>query len=263
MMNKNSLLYWYEKTKSIKEIPQPETEIYEIPDSHLSHIVKECIPKEIGERSLEIIRDSNIDFPLFLRTDLASGKHSWKDSCYVEREKDLSRHIYEVVKANLLASPLGLPFEALVFREYIPLEYRFRAFWGEMPIAKERRIFIKNGEIQCSHPYWFEDAILSPSISTWKKELNDLNFLSKKDRETLDRYAIIITKHFRGYWSIDFAKSEDECWYLIDMAKGEDSFHFIDCEFCPKDIKEIYSKKERDKRDLVSFLTDETKKGLG
>jgi hypothetical protein len=244
--NKNSLCYWYEITKGL-DIPQPYTVIYKIPEDHLKQLRIEQFPKQIIDDSKKIInQDPNLIYPIFLRTDQASGKHGWKRSCFVEKEETLKSNIYEVIIANLLADILGLPFTALVFREYIPLESKFTAFWGELPIAKERRIFIKNGKIQCSHPYWPEDAIEQPSIIYWREELKELNTLTKKDESILKKYSEILAKNFEDYWSVDFAKGRDGKWYLIDMAKGENSFHYLECEFCPEEMKKRYQRRERE-----------------
>lgn len=41
----------------------------------------------------------------------------------------------------------------------------------------------------------------------------------------LGPYAASIGKRLGGYWSVDFALSQDGIWYLIDMAVGERSWH--------------------------------------
>jgi hypothetical protein len=45
-----------------------------------------------------------------------------------------------------------------------------------------------------------------------------------------------------GWWSVAFAKTKDGRWILIDMAEGEMSFHDLECEYCPEEIKKAYSK---------------------
>ena len=149
---KTSLLYWYPKIKDLG-IPTPKTIIYKIPKKELIGMRRENgVPVTMAAKVKPIA--DQFGYPLFLKTDQAAGKHSWNASCYVSCEEVLQNNIFGVIEANLNADIIGLPFKALVFREYIPMESTFTAFCGQMPIAKERRYFIKDGEIQCHHPYW-------------------------------------------------------------------------------------------------------------
>jgi hypothetical protein len=171
----------------------------------------------------------SLRYPIFLRTDLASGKHSYKDSCYVLSEKNLERNLAGVIEFNQCADIMGLPFEAIVVREFIKLEAPFKAFWGELPIAKERRYFIKDGKIDGRYPYWPEGAIkrvedTSDLPNNWKKRLTRINKMTFGERKLLSHYAELVAEVLDGYWSIDFAKGQNGKWYLIDMATGERSW---------------------------------------
>lgn len=239
MVYLTSMLYWYPKIKDL-EIPQPRTEIYKLTKQELEILSNEQFPETLIENIEPII--SEFSYPFFVRTDFASGKHGWENTCFIENKKKLSRNIFEVVVENLIADLFGLPFEALVFREYIPLNAGFKAFYGNMPVAKERRYFIKNKQIQCHHPYWPKDAIRSPNNENWEKILNEQNKETEKEIEQLSEYSLLVAERFEGYWSVDFAYSQDEEWYLIDMAEGEHSFHWLECDFCPEEMKKQYSR---------------------
>ena len=245
MEDKNSMLYWYPKIKDVA-IPQPTTEILEIgidmamwgfPEDNLWQWEKKI--KEYAHR---------IGYPLFMRTDQTSDKHSWNKSCFVESEEVLMDHILRLLEFNYCATPMGLPCVALVFREYIPMDSNFVAFHGDLPISPERRYFIRDGKIQCHHPYWVEDAIgkwleskglvrkYTPKIlkdnlpDNWKEILAKMNTETRKEVELLSYYAINVAVRLKGYWSVDFCKAKDGMWYLIDCAKGENSYH-PECEF--------------------------------
>ena len=235
MVDVNSMLLWHQKIKNL-DIPQPKTEQYIFPEEDLKYLYEEKFKFDMD--TLKKIA-KKIGYPLFVRTDLASGKHSWNRSCYVEREKDLERHIIEVIESNLLADLFGLKFKALFFREFIPMDSKFTAFWGEMPVNPERRYFIKDGKIQCHHHYWIEEAIRKPSIKDWKKVLKKINTETKKEIEFLSKYVMEICKIFpKGYHSVDFCKAKDGRWILIDMATGESSWHYDKCKYSvkPKDL---------------------------
>ena len=88
----------------------------------------------------------------------------------------------------------------------------------------------------------FPDAIRNSSIDSPYKELilEQINSENRTEVEQLSNYALIVAKVFPEYWSVDFAKSIDDTWYLIDMARGEDSFHWIECNYCSKEMREQY-----------------------
>jgi len=223
-MNKDSLLYWYPKIKDLP-IPQPKT-LWVVIDR--AEWVSALYGKnKIREEKITEIYNTarKIGYPLFLRTDHASGKHEWKDTCYVPSEDQLIPHVFRVIEFNELADILGLPYKALVFREFIELDWKFKAFWGEMPVSRERRYFIKDGKVLCHHPYWVEDAIRKPSIENWRELLKELNTETTDEIEILTGYAEMVARVLDGYWSVDFAYGKNGKWYLIDMATGEHSWH--------------------------------------
>ena len=239
MVYLTSMLYWYPKIRDL-EIPQPRTEIYKLTKQELEILNNEQFPDTLIESIEPII--SKFSYPFFVRTDFASGKHGWRDTCFIENKEKLSRNIFEVVVENLIADLFGLPFEALIFREYIPLKAGFKAFYGNMPVAKERRYFIKDKQIQCHHPYWPKDAIRRPNNENWEIILDEQNKETEKEIELLSEYCLLVAEKFKGYWSVDFAYGQDEEWYLIDMAEGEHSFHWLECDFCPEEMKKQYNR---------------------
>jgi len=225
LIDKDSMLYWYPKIKHLN-IPMPKTEILKIPHEAFRKWVYTGHNKHIKPYIPRIYTTAQrIGYPLFLRTDHASGKHDWKNSCYVPSEKVLIRHLRAVIEFNELADILGLPYKAIIFREFLDLDWKFKAFWGEMPVAKERRYFIKDGKVLCHHPYWIEDAILRPTVQNWKDILKVLNYESKEEIKILSSYAKMVSEVLDGYWSVDFAYGKNGNWYLIDMATGERSWH--------------------------------------
>lgn len=231
--NPTSMLYWWPKVKDLG-IPVPRTEIVEIPFEvfcdYMDFPEAKTEPKIVEHMKEVFTKAGEVGYPLFLRTDLSSGKHSWEKSCYVEREKDLTKHIWKVVELNFTADIFGLECKALVFREYIPMASQFTAFWGNLPISPERRYFIRDGKIECHHPYWTADAIVGPylpepSKSNWEESLDQMNSESDKEVNLLTQCAIQIAQVLPGYWSVDFCKAKDGRWILIDLAEGEKSWH--------------------------------------
>lgn len=248
--DKNSLLYWYPKIQMLG-IPIPVTEIVKV-KYDWSYFCGFVDGKNNLEPYIEEIREkaNRIGYPLFVRTDKLSAKHSWKNSCYVEREEDLLPHLRQIAEESFMANIVGLPINAIVLREYVPLDVAFTAVYGEMPVARERRYFIKDGEVLCHHPYWIEDAIRNPSIPDWKEALMKLNTETAKELILLSNLAQRVAYSFDGYWSVDFAHSKEGSWYLIDMAQGADSWH-PRCDKIPTMFKR---KEEKEENDVIAKL---------
>jgi hypothetical protein len=231
-MIEDSMMLWYPKIKNL-DIPQPKTEIYEIPKNVLENLCEENMENLDMNAVKEVA--NRIGYPLFLRTDLASGKFFWKMSCFVEKEEDLQSHIFEVISFNQCAGVVGLPFEALVFREYIQMKNLFTAFYGEMPVNPEIRFFVENGEVLCWHWYWAMEAIKQPSVSNWKEILeNEKKSVFGNEILWLTTDARKVSKVLDGYWSVDFCKAKNDKWILIDCARADLSWHPDDCKFKKK-----------------------------
>lgn len=224
---KTSMLYWYPKVKDLG-IPMPKTEIVEVPYTHLIRMLDgKMMPKRYVQKVIEA--SDKTGYPLFMRTDMGSAKHSWERTCYVPEKEGLFKHIWALIDETLAAGMFGeLDPNALIFREFLYLEDAFTAFNG-LPVSKERRYFIRDGEVECHHPYWIQDAIekdwRSNKPSDWRELLKELNSEGDSEIKLLTLYSGQIAKALPGYWSVDYAKVLGGTWYLIDMAEGEKSWH--------------------------------------
>lgn len=152
--DESSMLVWYPRVKDL--LPCPKTVIMTLSQQQVNHLFAACYeddPKAINKSlELEIKKHAEkIGYPLFLRTDQASGKHDWDDTCYVKKEEDLMVHIRHLVAFHREADMFGgLTFKAFVFREFLHLNSGFKAFLG-MPVSKERRYFVRDGKVVCHH----------------------------------------------------------------------------------------------------------------
>jgi len=254
----SSMLIWYPKVKDI--LNTPRTELLPLTDKEIQSIHRgvnmddTTKPKKMPDALLKKIKKHAgvIGYPLFLRSDQGSGKHNWEDTCYVEKEEDLIGHVLNLHAWHLEAGIMGLEYNALVFREFIPLRSCFKAFNG-MPVARERRYFVRDGEVVCHHPYWVEDAIHSytdPLPADWKRVLAGLNAESEHEFKILAPLAITFSNAVPGYWSVDFAQGMDGKWWLIDAARGEVSWHPDDCPQNP------HPKEPKKKVDLSAYLVE-------
>jgi len=232
--SKSSLLYWHPKINDLG-IPSPKTEIIRLTNKEIKEYYRaegDCFDlSRVGKEIGKVIND-NFELPVFLRTDEFSNKHFWRKSCYLDNIDNLKRNLMEIISGSRFADFLGgLPIEALVVREFIPMDTKFHAFYGEMPVNPERRYFIKDGKVQCHHPYWIEDAVKNPSIENWREAAEDMNIETEDEVDILRGYSLIAASVIDGYWSVDFCKAKDGRWILIDMAEGEKSWHPSSCKY--------------------------------
>ncbi len=224
----SSMVFFWERIKDLS-IPMPRTTIIEADRFKFSNYLdKGKINSRILNKIRKIIKEE-YSYPIFIRTDATSGKHSWSKSCYIEKEENLEANILYLIELNEMADFMGLPYKALLIREYIPMATGFTAFNGKMPVNPERRYFVKDGKVICHHPYWPEDAIIKggvePSIYNWKQILKRMNTETTEEIKLLTKHAELISKTILGHWSIDFCKGNDGAWYLIDMADHYCSWH--------------------------------------
>lgn len=226
--NPSSIFIWLPAVKAAG-VPTPRTEMVYLGWKPMMGLLDgDPLPSRDIDRL--VAAATRIGYPLFLRTDLVSGKHDWAETCFVERERVLLQHVVSVIDYNGMLDMMGPPFVGLALREYIPLDSTFAAFNG-MPVARERRYFAEEGKALCRHGYWIEDAIgtygaphrpmLPPD---WRQRLAALNE-EGEEVEQLTAWASAVSEHLEGAWSVDFAQAADGRWLLIDMALAAESWH--------------------------------------
>lgn len=240
----SSMTFWFPKVKDL--LPVPATRSLLLSKEEIE-LLKEFVygadpcPGELiklGNKVEQAV--SGMSYPLFLRTDNISAKHSWIDTCFVPDEGSLLGHIINIIEDSL-GGFMDISFEALYFRQFLDLESSFCAFNGNMPVSKERRYFVRDGKVECKHPYWPPESI-RPSYTEklpedWKDRLAKLNHETPEEIEHLTQLAE--KWPLPGYWSVDFACDKDGNWWFIDAARGELSYHWEDCPYntSPKERK--------------------------
>lgn len=180
--------------------------------------------------------------PAFLRTDQASAKHRMEEASKVDSldEETVGLHVWEVIEFNEMAGFFGLPYETFYVREWLDLLSYYTAFSGT-PIAAELRFFILDGTVEQSGFYWPQDAIRRPDRDDWQDAHERLKQQTFRDGtfNAAEVLADRVADEFDdGYWSADFALSDDGQWYCIDMAPGELSWHPESCEQLVPDPRE-------------------------
>ena len=233
----NSIFYWWPIVKDLG-VPVPRTTLVKY-DGGIFLDKEENIP---GFLSLvEQVGDTcdEYGYPVFIRCGGLSGKHDWKNTCYVEEREGLAVHIARIMEEVLMIMGVRLDFDGIAVREFLKLEHKFKAFWGEMPVGKEFRFFARDGEYECHHPYWMPVAIQKPSIDDWLEVLMGMWDLEPDEFELLKGHTATIATALDegplgyGWWSLDFCKTIDGTWYLTDLGTGKESEHWPTCPYAP------------------------------
>jgi len=230
----NHLENWFPAVIAAK-VPYPETRIIAFPRDVYESMTKAFDGKPIGEKAvkwLEFVHakiENSFGYPCFLRSSITSDKHSWKNSCYIDNMMALKNNIVGILEYCCM-SPYLRP-TTFVVRKLIPTKTVFTTFYGDMPITKERRYFVKGDKVVCHHPYWPEEAFLEQENlpDNWKELLAEMNAESTEEIQLLTQMAESVGRYLKGYWSIDFLCDKDGKWWCIDMATGAESYHWEGC----------------------------------
>ena len=226
------MLYWYPKLEEL-DVNTPETVFVDLDKDEDGFGDCPC------DWDNDKVRDAAEEVggaPVFVRTDHASNKHFMGRASRLPDLEDetIDSHIFEVICHNEMAGFVGLPYKVLAVREWLDLLYHFKAF-DDCPIAREIRFFIRDGNVLCSHFYWPKEAIKfygdTEEPDDWET-LYDL-LVAGTYLEEPEQMAETVAEAFNGFWSVDLAQTEDGDWYVIDMAKGEKSWH-PDCKHKPE-----------------------------
>lgn len=234
--NRNRLSWWFPRLPSSICVPKTEIIIWpQTNENNLLNLLDGKTPDDfqsLCERISQI--GDRLGWPMFLRTDYLSGKHNWKNTCYVPGSECVAKRVTHLVEESAMADIMGFPTDCWIARKLIPTKAAFTAFYGDMPIVKERRYFVQDAQVVCHHPYWPMDAFLlgdlACEVPNWKELLAEMNVEDMAEVSLLSELSSKVGAAIGGAWSIDWLWSEDERkWYLTDMADAAQSYHWSGC----------------------------------
>jgi hypothetical protein len=233
-VDRNDLAWWFPRLAA-SGLRVPKTEIIRFEGDLVAlldgHVVEgfEGLVQQVQE---DVERLGG--YPAFLRTGHGSGKHQWKETCYLKGSEVVASHIGNLVEWSSLVDMFGLPVNTWVVREFLDLRHDFVAFEG-MPVAREFRFFFREGQVTCFHPYWPKATIKKASLreAAWQASLEATSRLEAGEGVMLINQVEKAAAHFEGFWSLDMAQlatgEGPGSWVAIDMADGDDSFHWPGC----------------------------------
>jgi hypothetical protein len=230
-----SMTYWWPKLQSTG-VPVPQTvrvgtEPVEVDDGAPSTDNTTTIQLPDHAELTDAV--ATVDGPpAFIRNDQMSAKHQMESGARIQdTDLDHLRRIAGTLHEHTMMA-FGVPRpEAYYVREWLDLKHEFEAF-EHTPIASEVRVFIHEGDVHDYGFYWPHEALEQhrrhePELrGDWRTLLSQLreHALASFNAE-IRPMAEAVADEFDGYWSVDFAETEDGDWYAIDMARGEASWH--------------------------------------
>ncbi|HEX5426597.1 MAG TPA: ATP-grasp domain-containing protein [Candidatus Acidoferrales bacterium] len=231
-VDKTSLAYWFPKLVDAS-IPVPQTILVPLTDDARRAIWATFDGEQAGDPQsfFAALRAAaeEVGYPAFLRTAQTSAKHCWDKSCFIRNHDDFPSHVTQIVEFSECASLIGLDWELWAVREMLPsIIYGHCPKYDNMPVAKEFRFFVADGEVRCFHPYW---PLESLRTGGWRGTAEDYAKLCDPDEhaEELRALAVRVSTAIAGAWSVDILQTE-RGWYVTDMAEAHKSFHWEGCE---------------------------------
>jgi len=140
------------------------------------------------------------DKPIVIKDYVKSQKHYWNEACFIPTASEKNK-ANSVIRKFIELQDTDLN-EGLVFREFVKLEELTNHSASGMPLTKEFRVFIKDGEVISVFKYWDEGDYqnVEPVLETFKE---------------------IIPKIKSNFFTMDIAKKKDGNWIIVELGDGQ------------------------------------------
>ncbi len=141
--------------------------------------------------------------PIIIKDYVKSRKHEWNEACYIPSASD--RQVVERVVTRFLQLQGEDLNEGLVFREFIDFEPLVSHSKSHMPLTREFRLFVLDGQIIFSTPYWEEGDYG-----------DDNNALPP-----MDLFRQVAQKIQSRFFTMDVAQKRDGTWNIVELGDGQ------------------------------------------
>lgn len=231
-IDRTCLSYWFPKLQSAG-LPVPRTELVEMPAEAFRDVFRVFDGESMQGDALPFfsaIKEAadGMGYPCFLRTGQTSGKHSWQDTCFLPSAEVIPQHVVNIVEFSECVHLVGLPCDVWAVREFLPTKpLGVCPRYGNMPLCREFRFFVADGEVQCWHPYWPLKALERGGADASLYE--PLSSFSRDEYLAMFELVVKVTKVIKGAWSVDVLETE-RGWYVTDMAEAHKSYHEEGCD---------------------------------
>lgn len=187
--------------------PQEYEYCYYLPESY--NLIKQYTPDTVVYSGLVLPKLIELgqllskfgNNPIIVKDYVKSQKHYWNEACYIQDASN-TEHAYKIVKKFVKLQ--GDNFQGgLVFRKFLeqnPIGFHPKS---KMPLAKEYRVFILNGEPIAVNKYWdgcdyYDNDILPlKKFRTLFKEINS------------------------NFFTVDIAQTKGGDWIIIELGDGQ------------------------------------------
>jgi hypothetical protein len=228
-IDRNSLAFWFPPLEAAG-LKVPKTRIVET-DCDLLALLDGETPPGWAQFVADMENAAkDIGYPCFLRTGHGSGKHQWDRTCNVRHFNDLVPHISALVEWSALVDLMSLPTNVWAVREFIPTApLCICEAYGNFPVVREFRLFVRDDKVEHTQPYWPPDAVEvgRPDAQDWAERLAAASKATQLEYAGMLWTALAAVDAVGGgFWSVDLLQGADGDWWLTDMAEGDRSFRW-------------------------------------
>lgn len=236
--DRNCMSFWL-PLLNVNDLPRPRTEMYDIGDDwrDLIRVLDgESVP--LFDQLVGWLREGAAKlggYPVFLRTGHGSGKHQWKDTCFVPDADAVPAHVAALVEWSECVDMLGLSYRIWAVRELLPVDpVAVLPAYGDMPLVREVRAFVADGKVRCVHPYWPAGSVRQ-GFRTPPENLDEIIGTACSLPKYLAGWAQLADRAAAalafagGAWSLDLLETRDG-WKITDMAEAGRSYHWDGCQ---------------------------------
>jgi hypothetical protein len=139
--------------------------------------------------------------PVIVKDYVKSQKHAWREACFIPDASD--RAAVERVVGRFLQLQGEDLAEGLVFREYVELESAGTHPRSGMPLAREFRLFVLDGEPLATFRYWSEGDYGGDAAPP----LAELGQATARVRSR--------------FFTMDVARRTDGRWIVVELGDGQ------------------------------------------
>lgn len=148
------------------------------------------------QNEIEVFGES----PIIVKDYVKSQKHYWEEACFIPNAGDIDK-VKSVVNKFIELQDSDLN-EGLVFRAFVELEELTNHSESGMPLTKEFRVFVKDGQIMSTFKYWDEGDY-------------------QNVEPIVDRFEEVIKKIKSNFFTMDIAKKKDGNWIIVELGDGQ------------------------------------------
>lgn len=132
-----------------------------------------------------------------------SRKHEWLEACYIPSAAERET-VERVVRRFLQLQGEDLNV-GLVFREFVEFEPLTTHSRSGMPLTREYRLFVLDGRIMLTVPYWEEGDYDCPDA----------------DQLPLDHLGDLARQVQSRFFTMDVARRVDGTWNIVELGDGQ------------------------------------------